>query len=265
MSTRQDTATLPGAAAAPVLKTASINEAPRLAETAKPADTPKPVEAALKAVADMQPAKAGKPQAASSDAIAAASIKPTGTSRPLRFALLAASIAFAGAFGAMAGALGMSLISTPATTAPQLEAIDLTIVQGAMASLRNELSAIKSSVENSNRDVNAQLAKFTEQLEKRTSAQPSAQAPARSPADVTASVRPQALATPSAPRPRVIEGWALRRVSRGTAIIQGHEGAIEVVAGDIVPGIGRIESIRRLDGRWVVLTHGGMITAQPPR
>jgi hypothetical protein len=73
------------------------------------------------------------------------------------------------------------------------------------------------------------------------------------------------LATPSAPRPRVIEGWALRRVSRGTAIIQGHEGAIEVVAGDIVPGIGRIESIRRLDGRWVVLTHGGMITAQPPR
>jgi hypothetical protein len=159
----------------------------------------------------------------------------------------------------------MSLISTPATTAPQLEAIDLTIVQGAMASLRNELSAIKSSVENSNRDVNAQLAKFTEQLEKRTSAQPSAQAPARSPADVTGSVRPQALATPSAPRPRVIEGWALRRVSRGTAIIQGHEGAIEVVAGDIVPGIGRIESIRRLDGRWVVLTHGGMITAQPPR
>jgi hypothetical protein len=73
------------------------------------------------------------------------------------------------------------------------------------------------------------------------------------------------LATPSTPRPRVIEGWALRRVSRGVAIIQGHEGAIEVAAGDIVPGIGRIESIRRLDGRWVVLTHAGMITSQPAR
>jgi hypothetical protein len=253
MSTRQDTAALPGAAAAPALKAASINE------------TPKPVEAALKVVADMQPAKAGKPQAASSETIAAASIKPT-PSRALRFALVAASIAFAGVFGAIAGALGMSLIAPPATTA-QVEAIDLTVVQGAMASLRNELSTIKSSVENSNRDVNAQLAKFTERLEQRipTPARPSAQAPGRAPGDVTGTVRPQALATPSAPRPRVIEGWALRRVSRGTAIIQGHEGAIEVAAGDVVPGIGRIESIRRLDGRWVVLTHGGMITAQPPR
>jgi hypothetical protein len=255
MSTRENTAALP-AAAAPALK--ASHEAP------KPTETPKPVEAVLKVVADMHPAKAGKPTAASSnDAIAAASLKPPGALRPLRFALVAASIAFAGAFGAMAGALGMSLMTPP----PQVEAIDLTVVQGAMASLRNELSTIKSSVENSNRDVNEQLAKFTERLEQRipTPARPSAQAPGRAPGDVTGAVRPQALATPSAPRPRIIEGWALRRVSRGTAIIQGHEGAIEVAAGDVVPGIGRIDSIRRLDGRWVVLTHGGMITTQPPR
>jgi hypothetical protein len=167
----------------------------------------------------------------------------------------------------MAGALGMSLVAPPATTAPQVEAIDLTVVQGAMASLRNDLSAIKSSVETSNRDVNAQLAKFGERSEKRTPTppQPSAQAPGRTSSDITGTVRQQALATPSAPRPRVIEGWALRRISRGVATIQGHEGAIEVAVGDVVPGIGRIESIRRLDGRWVVLTRAGMITSQPPR
>jgi hypothetical protein len=229
----------------------------------KASDIPKPVETAMKVVATMTPSASQKGGAAPGQAAAAQAAETAAVSRSPRFALMAASIVFAGAFGAMGGALGLALFERQA--APQPEALDLTIVQGAMASLRNELSAIKSSVENSNRDVNAQLAKFTERLEKRGPTQPSAQAPARAPADVTGSIRPQALATPSAPPPRIIEGWVLRRVNRGAAIIQGREGAIEVAAGDVVPGIGRIESIRRLDGRWVVLTHGGMITAQPPR
>lgn len=249
MSTRQDTAGLPGAAAAPALKAAAI-------------ETPKPVEAVMKVAADIQPAKSDKPPAANSDVIAAASIKPTGASRRLRFALLAASIVFACAFGAIAGALGMAFIAPTTTTASQTEAIDLTVVQGAMASLRNELSAIKASVESSNRNVNAQLEKFTERLERRT---PTAQAPGRTSGDVTGSIRQQALTTPSAPRPRVIEGWALRRVSQGVAVIQGREGAIEVATGDVVPGIGRIEAIRRQDGRWAVVTHSGVIISNPPR
>ena len=59
----------------------------------------------------------------------------------------------------------------------------------------------------------------------------------------------------------MIDGWTVRHVSRGVAIIQGRRmGAIEVEAGDVVPGVGRIESIRRQDGRWIVLTSNGMIT-----
>jgi len=34
---------------------------------------------------------------------------------------------------------------------------------------------------------------------------------------------------------------------------------IEVEAGDVVPGVGRIESIRRQDGRWMVVTSNGII------
>ena len=231
----------------------------------KTSDMPKPVETVMKVVATMTPSASEKGKASPEQAAAARATETAAGSRSARFALMAASIAFAGAFGAMGGALALALVERQAV--PQLEAIDLTLVQDTMASVRAELSAIKSSVESSNHNVNAQLAKFTERLEKRapTPAQPSAQAPGRTPGDVTGSVRSQALATPSAPRPRVIEGWALRRVSRGVAIIQGHEGAIEVAAGDIVPGIGRIEAIRRQDGRWVVLTNSGMITTSTSR
>lgn len=269
MSTRQDTEYTPSlGAATPAIKSAPAATSAIASATGSPkaTDVPKPVEAALKVVATMNPSPSEKGSASPAQIAAARATETAAGSRAPRLALLAASIVFAGAFGAMAGALGITLIDRPATAA-QPDAIDLTLVQGTMANLRAELSAIKSSVENSNQNVNDQLAKFTERLEKRapTPAQSSAQAPGRTPADTTGSIRPQALATPSAPRPRVIEGWALRRVSRGVAIIQGHEGAIEVAAGDIVPGIGRIESIRRLDGRWVVLTHAGMITSQPSR
>lgn len=269
MSTRQDTELTPslGAAATPAVKpTPAATTAASATGSPKSSDVPKPVEAALKVVATMNPSPSEKSSPA--QAAAAARTAETATkSRGPRYALLAASIVLAAGFGAIAGALGMTMIERPTTAATQLEAIDLTLVQGTMANLRAELSAIKSSVESSNSNVNEQLAKFSERLERRTPApvQPSAQAPGRTSADVTGSVRPQALATPSAPRPRVIEGWALRRVSRGVAIIQSHEGAIEVAAGDVVPGIGRIESIRRMDGRWVVLTHAGMITGQSSR
>jgi hypothetical protein len=36
---------------------------------------------------------------------------------------------------------------------------------------------------------------------------------------------------------------------------------VEVEPGDVLPGLGRIESIRRQDGRWVVMTSKGMITS----
>ena len=143
-------------------------------------------------------------------------------------------------------------------------------------------------IHGSNRNANAQFAKFTERLERidRAQAVPAAQLKqameaidrlerrAQATSQTTGSVQPQpaaatpAVVTPAAepPRPRVIEGWVVRHVSRGVAIIQGRRiGAIEVEAGDIVPGVGRIESIRRQDGRWIVLTSNGVITSPTPR
>ena len=55
----------------------------------------------------------------------------------------------------------------------------------------------------------------------------------------------------------------VRDVQRGTALIEGRMGLIEVDQGDVVPGLGRVDSIRKQDGRWVVVTSKG--TIMPPR
>ena len=51
----------------------------------------------------------------------------------------------------------------------------------------------------------------------------------------------------------------LRRVYDGAALIESRDGIIEVEPGIIAPGLGRIEAIKRQDGRWVVVTARGLI------
>jgi hypothetical protein len=45
-------------------------------------------------------------------------------------------------------------------------------------------------------------------------------------------------------------------------LIEGRQGIFEVYAGDPVPGLGRIDAIRRQDGHWVVVTSKGLIVAR---
>ena len=40
-------------------------------------------------------------------------------------------------------------------------------------------------------------------------------------------------------------------------------GIIEVDQGDMVPGLGRVEAIRKQDGNWVVVTSKGLIVPPP--
>jgi hypothetical protein len=64
----------------------------------------------------------------------------------------------------------------------------------------------------------------------------------------------------SAPEVKRITNWIVREVVNGTAILEGPRGLIGVTSGDIVPGAGRVESIARRGGRWVVATTKGLIT-----
>ncbi|MDU6242529.1 MAG: hypothetical protein E6614_26840, partial [Bradyrhizobium sp.] len=61
---------------------------------------------------------------------------------------------------------------------------------------------------------------------------------------------------------RVLDGWVLRDVGRGGALIEGRGGLYEVYAGDPVPGLGKVDAIRKQDGRWVVVTTKGLVVSR---
>ena len=74
--------------------------------------------------------------------------------------------------------------------------------------------------------------------------------------------------TATAPKPvdagklPVVQGWSLRDVNHGLALIEGRNGFYEVYAGDPIPGLGRVDSIKRQDGRWVVVTTKGLVVSR---
>jgi hypothetical protein len=61
-------------------------------------------------------------------------------------------------------------------------------------------------------------------------------------------------------RPTTIEGWTLREVVNGTAVIEGPNGVWKVTPGQTVPGVGRVDSIVRWGNRLIVATSSGLIS-----
>jgi hypothetical protein len=83
------------------------------------------------------------------------------------------------------------------------------------------------------------------------------QASAPSPATSPSEKPPQAPAAT-----KKIPEWVVREVVNGQAILQGPRGLIGVSTGDLVPGVGRVQSIVRQGGRWIVATNKGVISAR---
>jgi hypothetical protein len=221
---------------------------------------------------------------------AAGTSAKTSSPWPKRVMPLAASIAVAAAVGAMAGSaatagLGGLRASAPAPAkTADIKSTDMRPLRDTITRLNAELAALKASIENSGRTSNAQFSKLGDRLDRveRAQAEPAAKlakltealdrierrAPAATSTahDVTGSITPPATQPAASARPSgppVIEGWIVRSVYNGAALIQTrYGGVIEVEPGDNLPGLGRIENIRRQDGRWVVLTSRGMIVAR---
>lgn len=216
--------------------------------------------------------------------------------RSTRFALLAACVAIAASFGALGGSLGVAkfgpMISpapAPVIAAPvqkenvadEMKALKDTVVQlrTATRTLSENLAALKTSVNISNTTQNAQIGKIAETLDRvekgqaeqrktiaaaATAANPAQAAQAAHAAqDITGSIsKPQTTEPNGALKNTIVQGWVLRRVVDGAALIEGRDGIIEVEAGDVAPGIGRIEAIKRQDGRWVVVTARGLVVGR---
>jgi hypothetical protein len=63
-------------------------------------------------------------------------------------------------------------------------------------------------------------------------------------------------------KPATIQGWKVREVSGGFASLVGPQGTLRVASGEIVPGLGRVESIVRWGNRWLVSTRHGIIASE---
>jgi hypothetical protein len=206
-----------------------------------------------------------------------------------RLAALAAVVALAAVAGALGGALATAgvghFLGDNATTSANtpLEAsvarIDADILT-LMANLEhisktgmaqfNQTSDRLDKVEKAQAEPAAKLAKLSEAVDKLHVAPVAAAAAAATPAaakEVTGSISAPATTPAAAPKPEAarlptVEGWVLRNVANGAALIEGRRGMFEVYAGDPIPGLGRVDAIRRQDGRWVVVTGKGLIVAR---
>jgi len=87
-----------------------------------------------------------------------------------------------------------------------------------------------------------------------------AQSAAPNPATPDLPLQTGSLDTPPAARNTPVDGWVLHEVSDGIALIESRSRRlVEVGPGEMVPGVGRVESIERRGKSWVVVTSKGVI------
>jgi hypothetical protein len=212
------------------------------------------------------------------DAAAGPAPEPEKTRRfalsPAMLSMIAVLVGAALGSAATAGFLGMggapaATPSDPMTFTAALERID------------REITNLKTSIEGSAKQSNAQVAKITDRLDRADKTQSDTAAKVartsesldridhrlNGAAEATGAV-PSASLAPGPGRPGVygtpiLDGWVLRDIFNGGALIQSpRNGVLEVIPGDNVPGLGRVDAIRRQDGRWVVVTSRGLIVSR---
>ena len=224
--------------------------------------------------------------------------EPRETGGKRRLSAMAAVVAIAASVGAISGALATAGMMHFASPAPA-QVADTSALESSVARIDADVVALKANVEHTSKtglgqfnrtndrldklekaqaEPMAKIAKLSETVDKLRATPPAApaQAAAAVPArETTGSIAPTQVATaaaapvpaPAAPKTEVgrlptVEGWVLRDVSNGGALIEGRGGLYEVYAGDPIPGVGRVDAIRRQDGRWVVVTSKGLIVAR---
>jgi hypothetical protein len=217
-----------------------------------------------------------------------------GTPGKRRLSAMAAVVVLAAVAGGLGGALATAGLGHFAGA--DKAASNNLMLEASVARIDADLLALKASVEHTSKLGMSQFNKTSDRLDKveKAQAEPAARlarlsdavdklraAPQAVPVaaasvaakEVTGSISPPATAAVAAPVPLpvpkpemarlpTVEGWVLRDVANGVALIEGRQGIFEVYAGDPVPGLGRVDAIRKQDGRWVVVTSKGLVMAR---
>ena len=207
------------------------------------------------------------------EASIANAVKSKFAARPRmsRYAVLAASIAIAAALGSVAGALAGAALMRPSPKHRSVPTMNANALNKTLTQLSADLSSLKAALDTSSKATSTQLSKITERVERAEKAQAKrraedraspetpkspAQAPAQIPSDVTGSIVEKQQV-----RPAIVEGWVIRDIFDGRAMVESRYGIFEVSPGAPLPGLGKVESVRRQDGRWVVVTPKGLIVS----
>jgi hypothetical protein len=120
-------------------------------------------------------------------------------------------------------------------------------------------------LERTDRDPTSRLTQIAERLdrmERQLAPTPAASTPSAKPLAVASNEPTQTNAIPET-KPTTVENWALRDVYNGVALIEGkNRRLMEIVPGQNLPGVGRVEAIERRGKTWIVVTSRGIITSQ---
>jgi hypothetical protein len=224
-------------------------------------------------------------QNASGEAVA----HPANDATLLRSLRLAAPVATAAMLGAFVGSLStVGVARFWPGIAPSSSNV---VASGGTQSMKAEfaeLSALKTNLEMASRNLNNRFATLTERLDRveRAETEPNAKlahiveavdrlekdrrsAMASSAAPVAVETTGTIPKNPSAPaeaeRPeKVLPDWILHAVRGSRALVENRRGNIfEVTGGSVLPGLGRVEAIKRQGDDWVVVTARGTIASVP--
>jgi hypothetical protein len=196
--------------------------------------------------------------------------------RSRRLALLVATISVAAALGSFVGALtAAGLGRWMPESAPATDIADASVILRALKSQVAELAALKSGLDGAVRNANTQFAAIADRLDRveRTAANPSTQlthiadtvdrlARLNASPETTSSIANGATSSEPKITDRIVADWVVQAVRGDRALVENRNGGLfEIGAGSVLPGLGRVEGVKRQDGQWVVLTARGVITS----
>jgi len=194
---------------------------------------------------------------------------------PLAAAVGVAAVGGA-AFGSLSGAtLGYLWFGSGGSN--KIEANALQTMKTELA----ELATLKASLDGATRGANGQFAKIADRLDRveHAQAEPSAKlthisealdrlekknvaaaAPAAAP-ETTGSIGGPPANVDAGKGDKLLQDWIVQDVRRGHALVASRFGGVfDVSIGSTLPGLGHVQTIKRQDGQWVVVTDKGLIS-----
>ena len=205
------------------------------------------------------------------------SVPRLGVSRRLRrTAALAATVMIAAGLGAAFGAVVQKRQEPPAIQRDAALIEENAAMQKSISRLTKELAALKTSVESANKDSQTRVTKLTDRVEKLTettgsiskqaAATPVPTPPAPQVAAVTATEPtplPQARPTVAQQDRRlpIVQGWTIYQIRNGVAWVENGGEVFAAQVGAPLPGLGRVEAVRRDGNQWLVVTAKGVISS----